>query len=208
MTGPAPMIVDLYHGDTTPGSPVDMHALAAAGVIGAILKAGQGTNADPMYTDYYQRAITLWDPDCVHSYWFLDGTDANDQMTAFMNVTQGLPGRWLDYEQYSSSQCTLDNARLCCQLLNEAQGAWPGMYGSDLDLLGAAIDAGHFGPCPIWIASYTNRPEHACQLWQFAEGVEGDPVIGGKGYDLSTFPGGDSDACAAFMQGILQAATA
>ena len=196
-------IVDIYSGD----DPVDFHAIAAAGAVGVILKATQGsTYNDPNFAEYRSRALTVFDAGCVHSYHFLDDTDAETQMAHYVSVTQGMPGRWLDYEENPDGDtCTLATAVAACHILQGKQGSFPGMYGSDADLLGAALDAGHFTVCPLWIARYRPEPpDHACQLWQFSEGVAGDPTISGKLYDLDSYLNGDSAACQAWLRSLAQ----
>ena len=194
-------VVDIYGGD----EPVDFHAMADAGAVGVIIKATQGTDhVDSRFALYRTRALTVFEEGCVHSYHFLDGSDAEAQMEHYLSVTQGMPGRWLDYEgNPHGPSCTLSIAVAACHILAAKQGSFPGMYGSDADMLGSALDQGHFTVCPLWIARYrSSPPDHDCHLWQFAEGEPGEPTIDGKPLDLSTFRQGDSEACKEWLQSL------
>ena len=191
-------VVDLYHGD----DPVDFHAIAAAGAVGVILKATQGSDGrDPAFAEYRARAITVFGAACVHSFHFLDSSDPEAQIENYLTVTQGMPGRWLDYEPLKDREgndltCSLDNAVTACHLLAQKQGSFPGMYGSDGDLLGRALLGGHFTVCPLWIARYGQQPMHDCDLWQFQAGeINPTILIGGRAFDLSTYANGDAEAC-------------
>ena len=186
-------VIDLSHHN----DPVDLHALKAFGAVGVILKAGEGASyADPKFKTFRARAVTVFDEGCVHSYFFLDGSDPKAQMANYLSITAGMPGRWLDYEQ-NASQCSLETAITACQVLQGKQGTWPGMYGSDKSALGAAMDAGHFSPCPKWIAEYDHKPSHPYSLWQFSE----TGTIGAMSgvLDLSTFNGSAAE-CKAFLR--------
>ncbi len=192
-------IIDIYHGD----APVDFHAMADAGVVGVILKATQGTGfVDSKFHEFRTRALTVFDEGCVHSYHFLDNSDARQQIDHYLSVTDGMPGRWLDYEpNKNGTTCTLARAVEACHILESKQGSFPGMYGSDKDLLGVAIDEGHFTVCPLWIARFRDSgPEHSCHLWQFQAGELGDVEVGGKRYDLNMFQKGDKEACKAWLK--------
>ena len=189
---PYPQIVDLSHDDcynpSTKQDTLQFSVLKLSGVQGVILKATQGSSfVDPTFYERYARAITVFGVENVHAYHFLDGTPASDQMDHFLDVTKGVKFLWLDYEQNNPSQCSLDIAVLSCHLIQDSLNYWPGMYGSDKDLLGSAIDESHFvSVCPLWLASYTvNEPEHlgVCDLWQFSENLN----IHGTTYDASCF---------------------
>lgn len=189
-------VVDLSHNDSP-----DFGALKAAGVVGVILKASQGsTYSDPKFQAFYGRAIAVFGHGLVHSYHFLDNSNATTQIAHYLDVTAGKPGRWLDYEPNPSGEtCSLQTAISACHQLSIKQGRVAGMYGSDGDLLGDALTSRHFDPCFLWLANYSHKPKHKCDLWQFAAGEGSAPVIGGAKYDVSTFVGSASD-CATFMR--------
>lgn len=191
-------VVDIYHLD----EPVDFHAMKDAGVVGVIIKATQGsTKIDPKFFAYHQRAISVFDAECVHCYHFLDDSDPVAQMRNFVTTTSGLGGRWLDFEPNpAGTTCTFQAAIRSCHELSGKQGHLPGMYGSDKGLLGVALDNNHFVGLPLWLARYGTAPGHACDLWQFAEGKPGDPTVAGKIYDVSTFRHGDAQACEAWLK--------
>ena len=161
---PTIQVVDLYHEDKEP----DFHTLKGQGVVGVILKATEGaSHVDDKFADWHARAISVFGPGRVHSYHMMTGDDPASQIRNYLSVTQGMPGRWLDYEL---AACTLQIAIACCHALADKQGRFPGMYGSDMGPLGEALVGGHFGSvCPIWLASYSRKPLHKCDLWQFAE---------------------------------------
>jgi GH25 family lysozyme M1 (1,4-beta-N-acetylmuramidase) len=193
-------VVDIYHGD----DPVDFHAMQASGAVGVILKASQGANGtDPKFTQFYTRAQTVFGAGCVHSYHYLTGDDAAAQVAHYLSVTDGMPGRWLDYEDPG---CPLPTAIEACHVLSDKIGHLAGVYGSDGAALGDALSAGHFTSCPLWVARYGHPPKHKCDLWQF-QGGEINPgvLIGGKAFDLNTYLGtGD---CATWMKSVAGSAT-
>ncbi|MDR3688527.1 MAG: glycoside hydrolase family 25 protein [Fimbriimonas sp.] len=195
-------IVDVNHYD----DPVDFHAMSDAGAVGVILKATQGSSyKDPKFIEFRERAMTVFDAACVHSYHFLDDSDPNAQIENYLTVTDGMRGRWLDYEPNKANTCSLDGATSACHILAQKQGSFPGMYGSDGGLLGQALLQGHFTVCPLWIARYsTNPPLHKGNLWQYQAGESATVMIGGKGYDLSMFMNGDADACKQWMASLAQ----
>lgn len=180
-------IVDLSHYD----DPIDFHALQSAGVKGCILKATEGAHySDVAFKGHWERGASVFGPECIHAYHFLNGDDALAQMKNFVKITEEYPVfHWLDYE---NPACSMQHAVNACHILAGMTGRYPGMYGSDKDLLGKAIDAGHFaGACPLWIARYgPHAPDHACSLWQYAAG-EGSagPIIAGKRYDCNQYIG-------------------
>ena len=193
-------VIDVYHGD----EPVDFHAMKSAGVVGVIIKATQGsTITDPKFLDYHQRASTVFDTGCVHTYHFLDNSDPKAQASNYLTTTAGKPGRWLDFERNPNGDtCTVETACAVAHAIFGVTGRLPGIYGSDQDLLGEALDSGHFDTCPLWIAKYGNTPpKHHADLWQFAAGMPGDQTVGGKYYDLSTYKG-SAEECKAWLQSL------
>ncbi len=195
---PTPMIVDLSHNDELPNG--GWAAFKQAGVVGAILKATQGTGmVDKTFLARRQAALGVFGDGCVHSYHFLDGSDPVMQVGHYLEISAGCPGRWLDYEGNLRSQCSRAQAVQACQTRPGKPGSWPGMYGSDKDRLGEAIDAGHFGPCGKWIAGYGQQPTHHWDLWQYTAGESNKVAICGGFYDLSVF-NGTADECRAWMQ--------
>ena len=193
-----PMIVDLSHDDRLPSG--GFAALKDAGIVGVILKATQGsTFIDPMYASRYSRALTVFGTGCVHSYHFLDGSDPGMQVNHFVEVTAGKPGRWLDYEQYPKSQCSQDQFLSAVRTLHAKQQKWPGVYGSDKDLLGAALDAGHCSHCGKWIARDDTEPSHHWDIWQYVAGETKQIALCGQYYDLNVF-NGSADECRVWMR--------
>lgn len=189
---PVAQVVDLYHLDKEP----DFHALKASDVAGVILKASQGAaGVDSKFEGWYERALTVFGAGMVHSYHMMDGSSAHSQVDHYLKVTDGKPGRWLDYEL---NACHIETAVGCCHDLAQKQGRYPGMYGSDAGPLGVAILQGHFASvCPLWIARYGPKPPlHACDLWQFAE------ADANHEYDVSVYIGRTGQSLTKWMIGL------
>lgn len=199
-----PYVIDLDHFENKP----DFAGLKESdGVVGVILKATQGTHfVDPRLNEWFPEATAVFGHGNVHVYHFLDGSDALLQVDHFVSNTEGVAFRWLDYEQNAPSQCTLEIALEATHILAAKQGFYPGVYGSEGDLLGAAMATGHFtGTCPIWAAAYSLAPKLPCNLWQWAAGEDRTCVLQGQGLDASTYDGTAAE-CAVWMASLGRAA--
>ena len=179
---PTANLVDLSHHN----GHVDFGELKNAGVVGVILKASQGASyVDPNFADNYARATLVFGKEMVHCYHFLTDEDPQAQAGHAMSTVGGA-FLWLDYEQNPDGPtCSLDTASAVCHIVGATFGFFPGMYGSDGDLLGAALDAGHFDVCPLWIAKYSAEPpSHRFDIWQYDD--QGS-IAGLSGVDLDSF---------------------
>ena len=198
---PTAMIIDMSHDDDLPdGGFAALRDSKEAEIVGVILKSSQGPREiDDEFASRYVKAIEAFGAGCVHSYHFLDGSDPTMQIAHYLDVTSGKPGRWLDYEENPASQCTDDQFLSAVRNLQAKQRTWPGNYGSELDLLGNVLAAGHCGPCGKWIANYDRQPRIHWDLWQFTAGESKKIAICGHYYDLNTF-NGTADECRTWMK--------
>lgn len=195
---PVPLIVDLSHYN----GHIDFANLKASGIVGVILKATEGTGyVDPLWGDNHQRAQAVFGHNRVHAYHFLTDEYPVRQMEHFRGAIGDMFG-WLDYEPNPNGKtCSLTTAISACHYLWGKTGVAPGMYGSDSDLIGTALGAGHFTSCPLWIARYGRiRPAHAWNLWQYDEhgtvGNQGDGQM-----DLNAFSG-SAEECGKWLDSL------
>lgn len=181
-------IIDISHAD----GHVDFGTLKAAGVVGVIIKASQGSAfIDPLFADNFKRAVSVFGLGFVHAYHFLDDSPAQMQVAHFLDVTAALQlGRWLDFERNGQRTANEQIVSAAVTLLASKQGRQGGIYGSDADLLGAMLDHGFLTLPTKWIACYGDKcPKHRYTLWQWGAGESNGAVIGGKRFDSSQFNG-------------------
>jgi lysozyme len=179
MADPLNVVVDLSHYNGDP----DLAAAKAAGTLGVIHKATQGTSfVDPMYhtnRGKAQQAELLWG-----AYHFGTGGDGVEQADFFLNTVQ--PGAQdllvLDFEANPQGpSMTLEEARAFVTHIRQALGHYPGLYaGAYLkELLGTNTDP-ILAQCWFWLAQYgptavvpPNWP--VWTMWQYTDGGAGLP---------------------------------
>jgi len=172
------VVVDLSHHNGT----VDLTQAKAAGILGVIHKATQGTNyTDSAYTTNRQKAAAaglMWG-----AYHFATGSDGASQADYFLSVVQPGPTDLLvlDLEQNpSGSSMTLDGAHDFVTRIHDQTGKWPGLYSGSYikELLGSNSDA-VLANCWFWLAQYgpnavvpANWPYWT--MWQYTDGANGN----------------------------------
>ena len=175
------VVIDLSHQNGN----VDLAEASAAGIVGVIHKATQGSGfKDPRYAArraQAQQAGLLWG-----AYHFATGADPVAQAKFFLSVAQSGPGDLvvLDFEQNESTPSNsmmLDQARTFISTVQEATGITPGLYGGAYlkqQLNGANDDT--LGACWLWWAQYGPAamippawPDWT--LWQYTDGHHGNP---------------------------------
>jgi GH25 family lysozyme M1 (1,4-beta-N-acetylmuramidase) len=187
----------MYHGDVVQ----DFHRVKAAGVIGIIHKATQGTgNTDSAYAGRRQMALDaglLWG-----AYHFNDGEPVAAQVQHFLDAAKPDANTLmcLDFEDNRASNMTLDQAKDFLSRLKGAGIARPVIYSGNRakDLLGEHVDA-ELGSYRLWLAQY--GPHAVVQpswktywLWQFTGDGIGQPPhtidgIATHGIDINTYNG-------------------
>jgi len=193
-------VVDVSHHNGNP----DFAVLKAAGILGVIHKATQGTNGpDPTYAAHKasaQAAGLLWG-----AYHFGTGDDGVAQADSFLRVVGDPAGQVLvlDFEPNTTGpSMSLEEARAFVTHVKEQTGRYPGLYSGHYikDLLGTGTDP-VLGACWFWLAQYGPTavvPPNWSNwtLWQYTDGALGpDPkAIPGAGlFDRDLFNGSASD---------------
>lgn len=168
------VIIDLSHHNET----VDFATLKAAGIVGIIHKATQGTGyTDPTYasrrTDA-EAAGLLWG-----AYHFGTGADGAVQAKQFLKVA-GPPDKTLlvlDFEQNTQGDSmTLAQADDFVTAVQQQSGRWPVLY-TGSSYFGTKKDA-LLAKCPLWLAQYGSKtvvPANwpSWTLWQYTDGISG-----------------------------------
>ena len=192
-------VIDLSHHN---GS-VDFARIAAAGVLGVIHKATQGTDTvDPLYAERRvaaRAAGLLWG-----AYHFGTGADGVAQAVHFLDVVGADPATLLvlDFEgNPQGPSMTLEEARAFVTHVQSVTGRYPGFYsGHDVkDLLGTHTDP-VLAKCWFWLSQYGPTavvPPNwsSWTLWQYTDGAAGpDPhQVDGVGYcDRDAFNGDEA----------------
>ena len=192
-------VIDLSHHN---GS-VDFARIAAAGVLGVIHKATQGTDTvDPLYAERRgaaRAAGLLWG-----AYHFGTGADGVAQAVHFLDVVGADPATLLvlDFEgNPQGPSMTLEEARAFVTHVQGVTGRYPGFYsGHDVkDLLGTHTDP-VLARCWFWLSQYGPTavvPPNwsSWTLWQYTDGAAGpDPhQVDGVGYcDRDSFNGDEA----------------
>ena len=179
--GSCNVVVDLSHNNPT----ADFVTAQAAGIVGVIHKATQGTGfADPAYSSRRQQAGAaglLWG-----AYHFATGGDPVAQAKFFLRTASPTAQDLivLDFEQNEASPpntMTLDQAHTFIKTVQDATGITPGLYGGAYlkqQLVGgqdAILQA-----CWLWWAQYGPTPAIPANwpdwtLWQYTDGHHGNP---------------------------------
>jgi GH25 family lysozyme M1 (1,4-beta-N-acetylmuramidase) len=189
-------VVDLSHHNGN----VDFAKLKAAGILGVIHKATQGTNGvDPTYAKHRAAAQAvglLWG-----AYHFGTDSDGVQQAENFLSVVGDPAGMLLalDFESNPTGpSMSLEEARAFVTHVKEATGRFPGFYsGHDIkQALGTSTDP-VLSKCWFWLAQYGPTavvpPNWSTwTMWQYTDGALGpDPKeIAGVGrFDREVFNG-------------------
>jgi lysozyme len=213
MTG-SNCVVDISHFN---GSP-DLQKAKAAGILGVIQKATQGTTySDPTFTTNRQKAADagLF----FGSYHFGIGGDPQGQADHYLSVAQPLANEIvvLDFETNTQGQSmSLEEAREFVTRIEAAVGRWPGLYGGSYlkEQLGNSTDP-VLTSCWLWLSQYASTPVipaawPAWTLWQYTNGKSGPQpwtVDGIGACDRDTFNGSVAELTTFWQAGgILQAA--
>jgi lysozyme len=189
-------IVDISHHNIG----VDFSKLKAAGIVGVIHKATQGSSDfDPTYEDHRAGALEaglLWG-----AYHFGTDSDGVNQATNFLDVvgdtSQTLIA--LDFESNPTGpSMSLEEARAFVTHIKTVTGRYPGFYsGHDIkDALGSGTDS-VLANCWFWLAQYGPTavvPQNwkTWTLWQYTDGALGpDPteIIGVGRFDRDLYNG-------------------
>jgi lysozyme len=200
MADPLNVVIDISHHNGNP----DFAQAAAAGVVGVIHKATQGTGfTDSKYLTNRQRALDaglLWG-----AYHFGIGGDGAAQADFFLATVNPGPDTLivLDFEPNTQgTTMSLDDARKFVSEVNARLGRFPGLYSGNLikEQLGNNTDP-ILAQCFFWLAQYGpnavvpfNWPTWT--LWQYTDGNLGPPphtVPGIGACDRDKF-NGDIDA--------------
>jgi lysozyme len=192
-------VIDLSHYD--PAS--DYGKVKAAGIVGVIYKATQGTGyQDPTYVA--QRTAALKAGLKWGAYHFGDGSDVKEQVANFLGFAQVDPDSLfcLDYEPNSSSQMGLTQAKHFIEEAEQGLGR-PGecvLYsGSQIKDTLKSDPEGFWGSRRLWLAQYGSTPSwpsawQSFWLWQYSGDGQGplphtvagcDPNIDCSSYDGS-----------------------
>lgn len=192
------LVLDLSHYETVN----DYNAVKAAGIVGIIWKATQGTGfQDDAYWNNRAKATTvglLWG-----SYHFGTSDDVGKQVNNYLQFAQPLPDELicLDLEPNPDSQMTQVQARAFVQGVETALdrvGECVLYSGNTIkEMLGNTVDT-FWGARRLWLAQYGNLPVvqkswDTYWLWQYTDGTYGPlphtvPGISG-GIDCSHFSG-------------------
>jgi lysozyme len=177
MAEPLNVVVDISHHNGNP----DLQQAAAAGIVGVIHKATQGTGfTDNKYLTNRRKALDaglLWG-----AYHFGTGSDGAAQADFFLATVNPGPDTLivLDYEPNTDgATMSLDDARAFVSEVNAKLGRFPGLYSGNLikEQLGNNTDP-ILARCFFWLAQYgpnavvpPNWP--AWTLWQYTDGKAG-----------------------------------
>jgi len=172
------MVVDLSHYDPAQ----DYAAVCAAGVVGVIYKATQGTGfTDSTYES--QRTAALKAGLKWGAYHFGDSSDINRQIANFLSFAQiDVESLFaLDFEDNGSSTMSLDQAKQFISGVENGLGR-PGecvLYSGNLikECLGSRQDD-FWSSRRLWLAQYGSSPSwppawKSFWLWQYTDGTSG-----------------------------------
>lgn len=153
-----PLVADMNHNNS-----VDFDKLAAAGCVGVILKARQGTGfVDPAFharRDTAKKAGLL-----VGAYDFATHDDPVENAKAFLETTgvDSALSYWLDFEDNTKSQMSGEQAAIFLDAVAQAIGRPCGIYGGnrifeeidDTD----QQDVDWWAQHPLWLCQYKTDP--------------------------------------------------
>ena len=213
MTDINPLVVDLSHWDPAD----DYNAVRAAGIVGVIYKATEGTGyTDDTYVSqqHAAKAVGLkWG-----AYHFADASDVNRQISNFMNFAAPDPDELfcLDWEDYGSNTMSADNVKRWISGV-ESQLGRPGecvIYSGNTAKELIHGDDDFFGSRRLWLAQYGSTPQwqeswDTYWLWQYTDGNYGPSPhsIDGIGpCDINSFAGTPAELIAQWASGSAQPA--
>jgi lysozyme len=192
-------VLDISHYQTV----ISFEDIKAAGVIGIIHKATEGTSyVDDYYVKRQDAALAAglrWG-----AYHFLKHGSADAQMEHFLDTAELAPGSRVAID-YEDKDCTLDDLAEALEAIGQLD---PSMqvciYGGSLlkEQVGKAV-YDWLMPYPLWLAQYTSgEPTWPKQiwphwtLWQFSDGG----IVNGVSapVDVNTF-NGSPENCARWM---------
>lgn len=172
------VVVDISHHNGN----VDLGKAQAAGIVGIIHKATQGTSmTDNMYAQNRQKAEgagLFWG-----AYHF--GTNADGVAQADFLLSRANPEAQtllvLDYEPNGNSTMTLAQAKAFVSRIKAVTGRFPGFYSGSLikEQLGGKPPDPVLSQCFLWLAQYGPVPTHipatwpTWTMWQYTDGNVG-----------------------------------
>ena len=170
-------IVDISHHNGN----VNLQLAKAAGIIGVIHKATQGTGGvDPMYQTNRTQALNaglMWG-----AYHFGTGGNGAAQAQHFLQVVGNTDNTLLvlDFESNpGGSSMALADARAFVTEVQQATGRFPGFYSGSYikQLLGNGKDS-VLAQCWLWLPQYGPTPVVPANwatwtMWQYTDGIDG-----------------------------------
>lgn len=209
MSTPNPLVCDLSHWD-----PATSYAqVKAAGIVGVIFKATQGTSMRDGTYVAQQAAAKLaglqWG-----SYHFADRSDAATQAQNYLRFAAPDPTELfaLDWEDNNGNKMSLQQVIDWVTIVENALGR-PGqcvIYSGNTakEALGSTHNE-FLGSRRLWLAQYTTTPSVQISwstwwLWQYTDGVNGPPPhsINGVGHcDINSFQGTPEDLATQWATG-------
>ena len=194
-------VIDLSHHNPEP----DFAKLKAAGLVGVILKATEGTGyIDPTFSARRERARAAGLAVC--SYHFLKHGQAEQQMLNYLDAVAPVKGERvvIDYEDTACTLADLVDAvqalvkqPLNLQITVYGGGKLKGDLGNDREQLLADFTS-------LWIAQYTSAaspswPKGTWPVWSLWQWTDSAVVPGiGRGVDSNRF-NGSVEACLRFL---------
>jgi lysozyme len=184
------VVVDLSHHNAS----VDFNAAKAAGIVGVLYKATEGTGyTDPTYESRHSAALNaglMWG-----AYHFGSAGDGVAQAEHFLSVVNPGPTDLLvlDFEQSYNrngqpiSSMTLQQAQDFVIHVQSRTGRWPGFYsGSYIKQLLGNNQNPTLANCWFWLAQYGSTPQvprnwSNWTMWQYTDGNVGPQPHAVKG---------------------------
>jgi lysozyme len=144
-----PLVVDVNHANS-----IDFDKIAAAGIVGVIHKAIQGTFVDNKYATrrpLAQKAGLEWG-----AYAFNTGDPVADQVALFLKVAapDDRTSLWLDFEDNKSSQMSASQAREFLDRVDQKTGRACGIYGGNRIREQIKANDDFFPQHPLWLCQY------------------------------------------------------
>lgn len=206
------MVVDLSHYDPAE----NYEAVKAAGVVGVIYKATQGSGyQDPTYMenrDRAKKAGLLWG-----SYHFGDGSDVSDQVSNYIENTKIEDDELfcLDFEENEDNTMDLEGAKLFVEMVEVDLDRMEEcvLYSGNVikETLGDQADV-FWSKRRLWLAQYSSVPEVPAAwdeywLWQYTDGQCGPKpwTVDGcdqGGVDCNSYLGTAEELAAEWASGI------